>query len=163
MKTFLWTSLVVIVVGLSLLGGNYTWNLKIDNRIEKAMARSFLGFTNPQGKNNNGLILTSVATSTLTTAQVCTNSFLSIAPATTTPTITTPGTSTMFLSCLPNVGAYWDVNYLAVNTSTIIAAGAGGTIINSSASTVAANKGAVLRFVRDTTLTYKLFIINVLN
>lgn len=167
MKKFLLYLLGAIGLVGCYLGGNFLWNVKIDSRVHKALV-SFMenlpiGFSNKTSAPALNLALTNVATSTLTAAQICGTTFLSIAPVSTTPTITGPSSSTLFSGCLAAIGASWDVNYQALNTSTILAAGAGGTIINSSASTIAANKGAILRFVRDTNTTYKIYLINLLN
>jgi len=106
---------------------------------------------------------TSVVTSTLAASSLCTDSFLSVTPATGTPTLTLPSTTTLFASCLGTVGQYRDIVVQSKTTSTIWAAGSGGTIINSSALTIAANKGAVLRIIRDTSLTYIVAFINLVN
>ena len=48
----------------------------------------------------------------------------------------------------------------------ILVAGAGGTLVNSSANTIAANKGAILRFIHNTDSlsgTYLVYIINLVN
>lgn len=107
--------------------------------------------------------LTAVATSSLTAAQVCNSSFISITPVSTTPTITLPSSSTLFAACLGTVGQVMDVNFQAITTSSILAAGAGGTSLNSSSLTIAAGKAAILRFVHDTTNTYLVFVVNLLN
>ena len=118
------------------------------------------------GSGGAATALTAVATSTLTAAQICGSSFISISPVSTTPTITLPSSSTLFASCLGIVGQTLDVNFRALTTSTILAAGAGGTIINSSALVVGANKGAILRFIHNTndlSGTYLVYLVNVLN
>ena len=106
---------------------------------------------------------TGVVTSTLSASSLCNDSFLSVTPVTTTPTLTLPSTTTLFASCLGTVGQYRDIVVQSKTTSTIWAAGAGGTIINASALTIAANKGAVLRIIRDTSLTYIVAFINLVN
>lgn len=110
--------------------------------------------------------LTAVATSSLTAAQICNSSFISVTPVSTTPTITLPSTTTLFAACIGTAGQSIDVMYQAITTSSILAAGAGGTAINSSALTVAAGKAVILRFVHDTASaggTYIVAVINLLN
>lgn len=114
----------------------------------------------------NALALTAVATSTLSGAQICDSSFISITPVSTTPTITLPSTTTLFAACIGTVGQYVDVFYQSITTSTILAAGAGGTTINSSALTVAAGKAAILRFIHNSDSlsgTYLVGVVNLLN
>lgn len=109
---------------------------------------------------------TAVATGTLAVSSVCNDSFLSITPASLTPTITFPATTTLFATCLGTVGQYRDIVFKAITTSTIFAAGAGGSILNTSALTIAAGKGAVLRFIHDTAAsggTYIVALINLVN
>lgn len=109
----------------------------------------------------------SVATSTLNADTICSDSVILATPVSSTPTLTMPPTSTLFVAasggCLTTNGQYIDVNYRSITTSTILAAGTGGTSINSSALTIAAGKGAVLRFIRDSATTYLMYVLNVLN
>lgn len=163
MKKVIWSVLSLFGFALIIIGANTLWNWKIDTRIKTVVTKALMGFTNPTAQRNSGLALTGVATSTLTATQICSNAYLSIAPVTNTPTITTPNSSTMFAGCLPNIGAHWEVNYMALNTGTIFAPGAGSSILYSSSLTVAANKGARLHFFRDTALTYKVFLVNLPN
>ncbi len=107
--------------------------------------------------------LTAVATSTLTAAQVCDSSALSVTPVSTTPSITLPPTSTLFAACLTSNGAFTDLHYSAITTSSILVAGTGGTLINSSANTVAAGKEALLRVLRISDIAYKVYVLNLLN
>ena len=97
-------------------------------------------FEGPVVSGGSVTSLTSVATSTLTAAQVCDSSLLTIAPVTTTPTITFPPTSTLFADCLTSNGQVKDLTYKSITTSTIVAAGTGGTRGFSSSATVAAGK-----------------------
>lgn len=120
-------------------------------------------FTKAVVQGGSVTALTSVATSTLTAAQVCDSSLLTITPVTTTPTITFPSTSTLFTDCLTSNGQFVDVTYKSITTSTIIAAGTGGTLGFSSSATVAAGKTALLRVIRDSATTYLLELVNVLN
>ena len=137
------------LLGVAVIGGGY-YNVQ-------SISRHLTG---------TATALTDVATSTLTAAQICDSSFLSVAPVSTTPTLTLPSTTTLFANCIGIVGQYVDVNYRALTTSTILVAGVGGTLVNSSANTVAANKGAVLRFIHNTndlSGTYLVYIVNLLN
>lgn len=108
--------------------------------------------------------LTGVATSSLTAAQVCDSSVLKITPVSTTPTLTLPSTSTLFVAasggCLTSNGQYADLHYQALTTSTILAAGTGGTLLTNASATVALNKGAFIRFIRDSATTYLAFMVN---
>jgi len=120
-------------------------------------------FEGPVVSGGSVTSLTSVATSTLTAAQVCDSSLLTIAPVTTTPTITFPPTSTLFADCLTSNGQVKDLTYKSITTSTIVAAGTGGTRGFSSSATVAAGKTALIRVIRDSATTYLLELVNLAN
>ena len=115
---------------------------------------------------NNGTvsaISTASATYTLTASDICNNSYTLVQPLGAVTTVTLPATSTLYASCLPNVGDFKDMNYQSIGTSTILAAGAGGTLNYSASTTVAASKHALLRFMHDTTNTLDIYMVNVAN
>ena len=101
---------------------------------------------------------------TLTAAEVCASTLITMTPAAGTATITFPATSTaLFATCLPSIGSTKLLNYTSISTSTIIAAGAGGTLGYDSSTTVAAGKYAELRLIRNAKNTYLLWIKNITN
>lgn len=108
------------------------------------------------------LDLTAVATSTLTAAQVFSSSRITVTPVSTTPTITFPATSTLFTYLTAN-GQSMVLSYGAVTTSSILAAGTGGTLLNSSATTVAAGKSAFIFIQRVSSIAYIMYVINLVN
>lgn len=136
--------------GLSLTGGT------LSSSVTTTLARLI-----PSGVVSS---TTGVATSTLTASQICMNSLLKITPVSTTPTLTLPSTSTLFVAasggCLTSNGQYIDLHYQALTTSTILAAGTGGTLLTNASATVGANKGAWIRFIRDSATTYLAFMIS---
>lgn len=109
-------------------------------------------------------ISTTSATYTLTAAELGASSVIKFTPLGAITTVTLPATSTLFASYLTGgAGDFIDVNYFSVGTSTVLAAGAGGTLGYTSSTTVAAGKYGVLRIIRDSTLTYKAWLLNVAN
>lgn len=109
--------------------------------------------------------VTALATSTALTAnQVCDSSALVVTPAGPIATVTLPATSSsMFGRCLPRVGDYTELNINVVGTSTVIAAGAGGTLGYTSSTTIASGKYGILRIFRNTANTYHAYLVNVAN
>lgn len=114
---------------------------------------------------NVGAVSPSSATTTLAASDICDNSLLVVTPAWATTTVSKvvlPASSTaMFANCLDQIGAYRDVSYKSVSSSTILFAGDGGTITVSSSTTIVAGKGALLRFMRDSLNTYIVYLVNV--
>lgn len=113
-----------------------------------------------------GAIATFATTSAATTAQVCDNPvWTSTSNGATTTTITLPATTTLFADCLTTNGD--TVSFSVINTdtvtSTILAAGAGGTALYENSLTIAAGKAAFVKIVRDATLTYKALIVSLDN
>jgi hypothetical protein len=107
--------------------------------------------------------LTGLVTSTMTAANFCDNSLMTLSSVTTTPTLTLPSTTTLFADCLIVDGRSLDTIVMPITTSTIFAAGTGGTLLNSSSNTVAAGKAALIKIIRDSATTYKAFIVNLPN
>lgn len=105
-------------------------------------------------------ITTSSATYTLTAANICDSSVIKFTPSGAITTVTLPATSTLFADCLTANGDYKDLSYASVSTSTVLAAGTGGTMTISSSSTVQAADTANLRVQRDTATSYLLMITN---
>lgn len=139
-------------------------NLEVDGTLYTDGAITAVGDITAGRINQGGSVAAlSVVTSTLTAANICDNSFLTLTPVTTTPTLTLPSTTTLFADCLAANGKFVDINIQAITTSSILAAGTGGTFINSSALTVAAAKGAVIRIIRTSATTYIAFLINLVN
>jgi len=108
-------------------------------------------------------ISTSSATYSISATEECNNSSYNITPLGAVLTVTLPATSTLFTTCLTSVGQFADNQINVIGTSTVIAAGAGGTLGYTSSSTIAAGKYGILRILRDTALTYKAYLINIPN
>ena len=109
-------------------------------------------------------ISTSSATYTLTAAQACQSTLVNFTPTGAITTVTFPATSTAFFAtCLPSVGSVDYLNWLSTGTSTVIAAGTGGTLGYSASATIAAGKTALIRMIRDTATTYRLLVVNIAN
>lgn len=111
-----------------------------------------------------GSVDTITVSTTLTAAQVCDNGAIVVTTVEGIPTITLPATSTLFADCLTTNGdslSFPIINGSSV-TSTLIAAGTGGTLLFSSSSTISVSDGALLQIVRDAATTYKALLINAL-
>jgi len=106
---------------------------------------------------------TSSATYTLSAANVCDSSEIQFTPLGAATTVTFPATSTLFASCLTSVGQFKLIDWNSISTSTVLVAGAGGTLGYSASSTVAAGKYGFVKILRDTTNTYKLLLVNIAN
>lgn len=119
------------------------------------------------GATNGGAIRdisTSSATYTLTDNDICNSASVKFTPLGAATTVTLPATSTgMFGKCLPTIGSFLDINYRSIGTSTVIAAGAGGTLGYTSSTTVAAGKYGILRIFRTASATYNAYLINIPN
>lgn len=103
-------------------------------------------------------------TATITAAQACNSSLIKFTPGGASATVTFPATSTaLFATCLPSVGSIKMFNWNAVGTSTVLAAGAGGTLGYNSSTTIVAGKYAEIRMIRDTANTYLLWVNNITN
>jgi hypothetical protein len=137
-------------------------NATLPGSVQITGSSTFSGDTRAASLVLTGLVSTFTASSTITAAQICDSNLLSITPASTTPTVTLPGTSTLFADCLTTNGDMRMVNIYnnAAATPTIFAVGTGGTLKWSTASTtVNGATGALLRVVRDSATTYKAFMI----
>jgi hypothetical protein len=137
-------------------------NATLPGSLRVTGSSTFAGDTRAASLVLTGSVATFTATSTVTAAQICDSNLLSITPASTTPTLTLPTTSTLFADCLTTNGDMRMVNVYnnAAATPTIFAAGTGGTLKWSTASTtVNGATGALLRVVRDSATTYKAFMI----
>lgn len=109
-------------------------------------------------------ISTTSAAYTLSANEVCKNGSIKFTPLAAATTVTLPASSTgMFATCLPSVGSSIDINYESVATSTTLAAGAGGTLGYTSASSVAAGKYGIIRLFRNGTATYRAYLVNIPN
>ena len=103
------------------------------------------------------------STKTLTAAEVCNSTFINVTPLGATTTVTFPTSALLLADCLPNIGDTRMISYMSTATSTVVAAGSGGTLGYTSSATVAAGKYAYLRLIRDTATSYKLWVVNVAN
>lgn len=113
-----------------------------------------------------GSIAAFTTTSAATAANVCNSpAWTSTAGAAATTTITLPSTTTLFADCLTTNGdsVSFSIINVSASTSTIIAAGAGGTMLYEASLTIAAAKAAVITIVRDATLTYKALMVSLDN
>lgn len=105
-------------------------------------------------------ISTTSATYTLTAANICNNSLLSLTSAGAVATYTFPASSTLASACL-GVGQFKDIVISAGSTtSTVIAAGAGEGLKVTSSSTIAAGGFATLRAARNDVGQIALLLIN---
>jgi len=98
----------------------------------------------------------------VTAANVCNNTLLSLTMSGDIPTYTLPATSTLFADCLTTNGDYKEIALYNASsvTSTVVAAGTGGTLYYSSSSTIGVTDTATLRVLRDTATTYKVLLTN---
>ncbi len=108
-----------------------------------------------------GSLATFATTSAATAANVCDNPvWNSSSNGVATTTITLPATTTLFADCLTTNGD--TITFSVINTdsvtSTVLAAGSGGTALYESSLTIAAGKAAIVKVVRDATATYKALI-----
>jgi len=118
------------------------------------------GDTNVDNFVKGGDVAAATVTSTLTAANLCDSNLITVTPVTTTPTITLPATTTLFADCLT---ANYDDKVIvleSVNTSSIFAAGTGGTLDVSSSATLTADKSAILTIIRDSATTYRAILVN---
>ena len=159
-------------IGVARDASRFDSDVYIANTLEVAGATTLTGaVTLPGGTTATKLtqsgivsvISTSSATYTLAASDICNNSYTLVQPLGAVTTVTLPATSTLFASCLPNVGDFKDSAYQSIGTSTILAAGAGGTLNYSASTTIAAGKHALLRFMHDTTNTLDVYLVNVAN
>lgn len=110
-----------------------------------------------------GSVATFATTSAATAANVCNNVlWSSTSNGSATTTITLPATTTLFADCLTTNGD--SVSFTVINadatTSTILAAGTGGTMLYESSLTIAATKAAIVTIVRDAATTYKALMVS---
>jgi hypothetical protein len=101
-------------------------------------------------------------TTALTAAQVCDSSILQVTTALGTSTITFPATTTLYADCLDTNGDSKTLTFYNASavTSTIIAAGSGGTAFYSSTLTISASDTATVEVVRQTANAYLLLVTN---
>lgn len=109
-----------------------------------------------------GSVTALTTTTALTAAQFCDSSILEVNTALGTSTITFPATSTLFVDCLDTNG---DSKTLTVYnassaTTTIMAAGAGGTAFYSSTLTIGTSDTATIEIIRQTASAYLMLVIN---
>ena len=105
-----------------------------------------------------GTIATFTASSTATTANVCNQPTWTVTPASTTPTITLPTAVDLAADCLTADGdqRIFTISNLSSATSTILAAGSGGTLKWSLASsTINAGVDSVVVLKRMSATTYR--------
>lgn len=111
-----------------------------------------------------GSVAAYTTTSAATAAEMCDSGAFLITPAAEIATVTLPATTTLFADCLTTAGD--SISMPIVNgssvTTTVIAAGSGGTLLVSASTTIGVSDGAILRVVRDTSATYKAMLINAL-
>lgn len=123
----------------------------------------FDGDTRASSFVRTGSIATFTVTSTASAANVCDNPLWAVTPASSTPTLTLPATTTLFADCLISNGDFVDFSVKSVNTTTILALGAGGNADVNSTSTdliITADKSFGLRLLRDSATTYLLQVDN---
>jgi hypothetical protein len=148
------------------VGGQSQFSIDASGNITTSGTLSTTGTGSTQINNfiENGTVAnisTTSATYTLTAAQMCQNTLINFTPLGAATTVTLPATSTAFFaSCLPQIGSVDYLNYISLATSTVIAAGSGGTLNVSSSTTVVANKSVSLRITRDTASTYRVLMTN---
>lgn len=135
-------------------------NTFIDGSIEVDGVFYSDGDTRAQTLVEVGALATFTASSTATAAQVCNSPHWVVTPASSTPTITLPATTTLFADCLTTIGDTHTISVATLTTSTIIAIGTGGDLDLSTTATITANKSAIIRFIRLTATTYQAILIN---
>jgi hypothetical protein len=111
-----------------------------------------------------GTVASFTTNTTATAAQVCNAPAFLVTPAPAEATITLPATTTLFTDCLSAVGdkvTFTVVNLGTVST-TLIAAGSGGTLTVSASTTVQAGDTAIVEVLRDATATYRASLVNAL-
>jgi len=107
-----------------------------------------------------GAIATFTVTSTATAANVCDNPLWTVTPATGTPSITLPATTTLFADCLTTNGDTLSFNVKTITTSTILAVGGGGNLDLDATATITADKSAKVTIIRDSATTYLMQVDN---
>lgn len=107
-----------------------------------------------------GDVSTYTATSSVTAAEFCDSTHLQMTPASSTPTLTLPATTTLFADCLTENGDAVDLSVTTINTSTILAVGAGGTLDVSSSTLLLADTSGIIRIIRDTATSYLAILLN---
>lgn len=106
---------------------------------------------------------TSTATYTLTASQICNSNLITFNFATNT-IVTAPTYAQLQAGCLSDKASSKTVRVLNVGTSsTIFAAGTGGTLLNSSATSVATNKAGLVDFYTSSDSAYQMGLINLPN
>lgn len=169
---------VVLLVGFIVVSGKAEVNLgiaqnaskftnvEVTNELQagKVTLTGVVGDARIASLVQTGSIATFTTTSAATAANVC-NSRLFTTTGATTTTVTLPATSTLFADCLTTNGD--SVSFAVLNisdtTSTIVAAGTGGTMLYESSLTIAAAKAAYITIVRDAATTYKALMVSLDN
>jgi len=112
-----------------------------------------------------GSIASFTTNGTSTAANVCDNPLWNVTAASAAITVTLPSTTTLFADCLDTNGD--TVSFLVLNgsgtTSTVFAAGTGGTLTYSASTTIAAGKTATVDVVRSSATAYKALLTNQAN
>ena len=114
-----------------------------------------------------GVVATFTATTTASAANVCDSRLWTVTAGSTSASvpITLPATSTLFADCLTTNGDTVSFNVLndSGTTSTVFAAGTGGTLTYSSTTTIAAGKTATFDLFRSSAIAYKVLMTNQAN
>ncbi len=132
----------------------------------KAVAFTTTGDVRASSLVQTGSAATFTTTSAATAANVCDNPvWLLNHPGMLVATTTLPSTTTLFADCLTTVGDTVNLTLFSQNTAstTVLAAGSGGTLLTSSSTTIAAGKGALLRVIRSASATYTALLVNLPN
>lgn len=109
-----------------------------------------------------GSVTAKTVTTSLSAAEVCNSGLITATAATTVPTYTFPATTTLFADCLTTNGdsITIPVANLSAVTTTILAAGAGGTAFYSSTLTLGTSDTAIITLIRNTASTYLMLVTN---
>jgi len=113
----------------------------------------------------SGAVVSFTTTSAITAAQLCDSGVFTATIPLGAATLTLPATSTLFADCLATNGDSLSISIINLGTvtSTVIAAGTGGTLKVSSSTTILAGTQAYLDVVRTTDIAYRATLLNATN
>lgn len=146
-----------------ILGGSVHNTQEIFSAGIKTTGTSYINNFIQQGGIDEVSVGASATTGTLTVSDVCNNTLVNVTPLGASATITFPTSDLLKASCLQNIGDVRMLNYMSTATSTVVAAGSGGTLGYTASTTVAAGKYAYIRILRTSATAYLMFLVNIAN
>jgi len=152
-------SLFVVVFILASKGGNIGASNLTDLEVEGALT---VGGDARVSLVSTGSVTAFTTSTSVTAAQLCDSSVFTVTSLPASSTLTLPTTSTLFADCLTTNGDSISVSIWNLGTvsTTVMAAGTGGTLAVSSSTIIYAADGAVLDVFRDSATTYKALLTN---